>query len=122
MNVSHAPKKRRNTFWDFDVTHAVYDNACAAMETRPDYPEIERLWVALDERFKFMKYDFNPDVDDDAMYQMDLSELADEASIADEACKSHLETMQGAGLIRAAVFYQDFNSVSVVIAPHMVAK
>lgn len=123
MNVSRPHKSRRMPVWAIDIEHSVYDHACTAMESRPDYPEIERLWASLDERFKFMRYDFIPDVDDDdELFEMDLSELAGESGIDDQAAISHLQTLQGAGVIRAAVFYQEFNSVSVVVAPHMVAK
>ena len=122
MNVSNAPDTKRMPIWHINVEHSVYDHACKAMETRPDYPEIERLWAAIDERFKFMRYDYVPEVDEDQLYEMDLSELSQEAGIDDESTISHLLTLRGAGMIKAAVFYQEFNSVSVVIAPHMVAK
>lgn len=121
-----ASASRRAPVWKYDVEHQVYDNACKAMETRPDYPQIERLWSALDERFTFMKHEYDPgdyaqgtDGDDDLLHEIDLSVLADEAGIDEEETLSHLRTLQGAGCILALSCYQEYKSVSVLIAPHM---
>lgn len=121
MNAPTNSRKKLS-IWKFDITNPVYDHACAAMETRPDYPEIERLWEALDERFKSRRYEYDPSVDDDPLYEIDIAELSEEAQISDEACLSHLRTLWGAGMIRALATYEDIRSVSVLISPHWIAK
>ena len=122
MNVTNAPESRRDHIWLFDIEDPVYDIACAAMESRPDFHQIEKLWSTINDRFLFMRYDYDPDKHDNLLYQMDMTELAGEAEITDNQALSHLRTMHGAGLIRSLVVYQEYNSVSVVVSPHMVKK
>lgn len=121
-NSKNNTINKKFSIWKYDIENPVYDHACNAMQTRPDYPQIERLWSALDVRFKAQKYDYDPVVDEDPMYQIDLSELSMEADIDDEETFSHLHTMWGAGLLRGVITDQEYNQVSVKIAPHMVAK
>ncbi len=122
MKVKHASSTRRINVWRFDVEDPVYDHACAAMESRPDFDQIERLWAAINERYIFMRYDYDPEKDEDLLYEMDLTELAEEADITSNQALSHLTTMQGAGIIAAVCTYQEYNTVTVVVAPHMVKK
>lgn len=118
MNARIPIKDRIHPIWRYDVTHPVYMRAFTAMESRPDYDEIERLWQAIVERHVFMQAEYNPQYDEQRLYETDLSELAEESSIDDECTLSHLRTLQSAGLLQSVTFFQEFNSVSIVISIH----